>query len=226
MQQKALLVGNSDGIGLATTRRLLAAGWQVAGISRSASEIRHAAYEHHVCDVAVPAYTPLLSRVALTGPWDLCIYFAGIGHPFDPLTMNDEARVFDVNLIGMVKTAAAAIPEMVKRGQGHFIGLSSLGDELHSPDAAAYFASKAGFSSYLASLALALRRRGVFVTNIRFGFVDTKMAKSDVKPFMMSVERAVDHVEHCIRRKPARYSAPRIIIPMIKCLKVALRLKG
>jgi NADP-dependent 3-hydroxy acid dehydrogenase YdfG len=36
---KAMLVGNSDGIGLATTRRLITAGWDIIGISRSESQI-------------------------------------------------------------------------------------------------------------------------------------------------------------------------------------------
>jgi NAD(P)-dependent dehydrogenase (short-subunit alcohol dehydrogenase family) len=34
MNEKALFVGNSDGIGLATTRELLKKGWRVNGISR------------------------------------------------------------------------------------------------------------------------------------------------------------------------------------------------
>jgi len=71
--------------------------------------------------------------------------------------------------------------------------------------------SKAGFSSYLGSLALALKLKGVHVTNVRFGFVDTKMAKSNPKPFVMRVEKAADHLETCIRKKqPAipRRSSP------------------
>ncbi len=34
MRLKAIAVGNSDGIGLATTKRLLTAGWDITGISR------------------------------------------------------------------------------------------------------------------------------------------------------------------------------------------------
>ena len=39
MQLQALIVGNSDGIGLAAIRRLLEAGWNTTGISRSESPI-------------------------------------------------------------------------------------------------------------------------------------------------------------------------------------------
>jgi len=225
-QPKAMLIGNSDGIGLATTRRLLAAGWDIFGVSRSDTSITGTAYHHRVADVGDPGYLELMAELAQKGPFDLCIYFAGIGEFLDPLDMSSEARIIDVNLTGMVRTAAAVIPRMVERGQGHFIGVSSMADELLSAEAPSYNASKAGFSNYLGGLALALKPRGVHVTNIRFGFVDTKMAKSKVKPFMMSAEKAVDHIETCIKRKPACYSAPRIIIPLIKIHKLMMRLGG
>jgi short-subunit dehydrogenase len=225
VQSKALLIGNSDGIGLATTRRLLAAGWDIIGVSRTASPVAGMAYRHRVADVTDRQYPEIVEELVLEAPSDLCIYFAGIGELLDPLDMSHEARIIDVNLTGMVKTAAAVIPPMVRRGQGHFVGVSSLADELLSAEAPAYFASKAGFSSYLGGLALALKPRGVHVTNIRFGFVDTKMARGDFKPFMMSVEKAVDHVEHCISSKPVTYSAPRIAIPLVKCLKLMTKLR-
>ena len=226
MQHKAMFVGNSDGIGLATTRRLLAAGWDIVGVSRSESPIRSPAYHHRVADVSDREYSELIDELVLKGPLDLCIYFVGTGELLDPLNMRGEARIIDVNLTGMVRTAAGVIPEMVKRGQGHFIGVSSLADELLSAEAPSYHASKAGFSNYLGGLALALKPRGVHVTNVRFGFVDTKMAKGDGKPFMMSVEKAVDHLETCISKKPRCYTRPRIAIPLIKLRKLMMKLRG
>jgi short-subunit dehydrogenase len=158
--------------------------------------------------------------------FDLCIYFAGIGELLDLKDMRDEPRIIDVNLTCMVRTAAAVIPRMVEMGKGHFIGISSLADELLSAEAPSYHASKAGFSNYLGGLALALKPKGVFVTNVRFGFVDTKMAKGDVKPFMMSVEKAIDHLQTCIEKKPICYTAPSIAIPMVKFRKLMMRLGG
>jgi len=103
----------------------------------------------------------LIDELAREEPLDLCIYFAGIGELLDPLNMSGESKIIAVNLTGMVRTASAVIPQMVKRGQGHFIGISSLADELLSAEAPSYHASKAGFSNYLGSLALALKARGV-----------------------------------------------------------------
>jgi len=221
-----MLVGNSDGIGLSMTRRLMTTGWDIIGISRSESPITSTTYHHRVADVGDSNYSELIEGIVREARLDLCIYFVGIGELLDPLNMSDEPRIIDVNLTGMVKTAAGVIPQMVKRGQGHFIGVSSVADELFSAEAPSYHASKAGFSNYLGGLAIALKSKGVHVTNVRFGFVNTKMAKGDVKPFMMSVEKAVDHLESCISKKPVCYTAPKIVIPLIKFRKLMMRLGG
>lgn len=224
--KNALLIGNSDGIGLATTRKLLKLGWKVTGISRSVSSIKDPSYQHVIADVQDHDYPEKLKSVLSEDSiLDLCIYCVGIGELLNPAKMEDEAKIFDVNLLGMIKTTSQVIPAMAESGKGHFIGLSSVADELLSAEAPSYHASKAAFSNYLEGLALALKPSGVHVTNVRFGFVDTKMAKGDVKPFMMGVERAAQHLLKCIKKKPVRYTAPRIVIPLVKFRNWMLRLK-
>lgn len=226
MQNSALLIGNTDGIGLALTRRLLEEGWRVQGISRRGSDFAHPAYRHVVLDVRADDYTDTLGQaLAEEASFDLCVYGAGIGELLDFDNMETEVDTVEVNLMGMIKTVSLVIPSMLKHGKGHFIGISSFADELLSAEAPSYHASKAGFSSYLGGLALALKKEPVHVTNVRFGFVDTKMAKGDVKPFMMSVERAVQHLMTCMEKKPARYTAPRIAIPFVKFRKFIFNLK-
>jgi short-subunit dehydrogenase len=226
MQRQALMVGNSDGIGLATTRRLLTAGWNIIGISRSKSPIMSTNYHHRVVDVSDSNYSVVLDELLSKYSVNLCIYFAGIGELIDLSDMSNEPHVIDVNFTGMVRTAAGVIPQMVKKGQGHFIGVSSVADELFSAEAPSYHASKAGVSNYLRGLALAVNSKGVHITNVRFGFVDTKMAKGTIKPFMMTVEKAVDHLELCIRKKPVCYTAPKIAVPLIKFRKLMMSLGG
>ncbi len=225
MINKALFVGNSDGIGLGATTELLKRGWKVIGISRSRSPIEDPSYDHIVVDVQDEEYLDKLKGILEKDePVDLCVFFAGIGEMLDLSNMEGEARIFNVNLLGMVKTASCVIPFMVKQDKGHFIGLSSLADEMLSSKAPSYHASKAGFSNYLEGLALALKSTGVHVSNVRFGFVDTKMAKGDIKPFMMSVDRAVQHLLSCIEKKPIRYTAPWIMIPLVRLCSWMLRL--
>jgi short-subunit dehydrogenase len=225
MSGTALLVGNSDGIGLATTKKLLTLGWDIVGISKSASPIEDPSYEHIVADVKGEEYLAALSSLRTKRPpFDLCLFCVGTGELLDLDHMEDEAEIFDVNLMGMVKTVSCIVPSMVERGEGHFIGLSSVADEMLSAEAPSYHASKAGFSNYLEGLALAVRPKGVHVSNVRFGFVDTKMAKGDVRPFMMGVERAAEHLLTCIEKKPVRYTAPWIVIPLVKFRSWMLKL--
>jgi NAD(P)-dependent dehydrogenase (short-subunit alcohol dehydrogenase family) len=206
--RRALVVGNSDGIGLALTRRLLDEGWTVIGVSRSASPIASPSYRHEVLDVAAPGYaSSALALVEETGPVDICVYCAGIGDLFSDAALARDAEVVRVNFVGAVDTAAAVLPAMLAAKRGHFVALSSIGDAANAA-APSYGGSKAGLSAWLGGLALAVRSRGVRITNVRLGFVDTKMAKSKVRPFMMTVDRAVDVIMASLRKRPARVSYP------------------
>jgi hypothetical protein len=49
------------------------------------------------------------------------------------------------------------------------------------------------------------------------------MAKGDVNPFLMDVDRAARHVISCIEKKPARYTAPWTVVPLVKLRKWMLR---
>ncbi|MCA8962417.1 MAG: SDR family NAD(P)-dependent oxidoreductase, partial [Planctomycetes bacterium] len=75
--------------------------------------------------------------------------------------------------------------------------------------AVCYPASKAAMTQYLKGLHLALRHRGVAVTNVRFGFVDTKMADAPVRPLMISVDRAARVLWNAIEERPAIRTYPR-----------------
>ena len=225
MQKTAIIIGNSDGIGLATTRELLDRGWHIIGISRSDSPYKDSSYRHIVAEVQKEDYMRILkSALDELKVLDMCLYCPGIGELLDLSNMEQDIKIIEVNLIGLVKTAAIVLPFMVKQKSGHFIGLSSFADELLSTEAPSYHASKAGFTTYLESLALALKQKGIYVTNVRFGFVDTKMAKGEVKPFMMPVDRAVQHLLICIEKKPIRYTAPKVSIPLVKFRRWMMRM--
>jgi NAD(P)-dependent dehydrogenase (short-subunit alcohol dehydrogenase family) len=205
-----LVVGCSDGIGLALVRRLLGRGASVIGVSRRESPVADPRYQHHSMDAADSAYGAQLA--ALVGRFtdlEACVYSAGIGHPFDAEQIEHDERVFEVNLLGAVRTAKAVLPGMLARGRGRLVVLSSQADRLVGGDGASYSASKAGLSSYFEAVGLALRSRGIRVCNVRFGFVDTKMARSPVRPFMISADAAAARIERVLfGRCPLRLTYP------------------
>ncbi len=220
----ALVIGGSDGIGLALTRALVHAGWRVGGISRSASPVN--GVDHLVADVRAADYRHQLAALCdRLGAVNACIYCTGVGEPLDLDAVNAERATFEVNLIGAVSTAEVVLPRMLAAGRGHFVGLSSLADRFVNRDAPAYSASKAGLSSWLEGLALACRPRGVYVTNVRFGFVNTKMAKSEVKPFVITAERAAGRIVRCLRTRPIRCTYPRRMAALMWILGWGPRLR-
>jgi len=211
MPQKILIIGNSDGIGAAVTRALVARGDLVVGISRSPSPLGLDGPRHVVQDVATPDYPEILRRIIVEeGPFDTCIYCAAIGSELKLPDLSQEAHVIEVNFTAMVHTLATLIPGWLEQGRGHFIGLSSLADDFYNADAPSYTASKAGFSNYLVSMALKLKSQGIHVTNIRFGFVDTKLPKASWKPLMMTPDQAANHVIRCLKSKPMQLSVPKL----------------
>jgi len=211
MAQNILIIGNSDGIGAATTQALIAQGHQVVGISRSPSPLGPDGPKHIVQDISAPDFPEILRRViAEEGYFDTCIFCAAIGSHLQLPDLSQEAKVIEVNFTAMVQTLAGLSPGWLKQKQGHFIGLSSLADDFYNPDAPSYTASKAGFSNYLVSMAFKLKSQGIHVTNIRFGFVDTKLPKASWKPLMMTPKQAATHVIRCLKTKPIQLSVPKL----------------
>lgn len=220
----ACIVGSSDGIGLATARALLQGGWQVIGVSRSESAIAHQCYTHFRSDVTTVEYRELLSGLSRQ-QLDVVIYCVGIGERLALGELEHETRVFEVNLLAAVASAAIVLPPMLARGSGHLIVLSSLADVLVSNEFPSYSASKAGLSSYFEGLGAALRSSGVIVSHIRFGFVATKMAKSRFKPFMITREAAADIVVRTLRSGRRRVSVPLRMVWLVAVLRCIQSLK-
>lgn len=163
--------------------------------------------EHYAAAV-VDAVADVVSR-ADAGALEVCVYCAGVGEQLDLASLDRERAIFEVNLIGVVTTLESVLPGFIDAGRGQFIGLSSQADKMRDPAAPSYGASKAGMSSYLEGMAKAVANRGVSITNVRFGFVDTKMAKSEVRPFMISADKAADLIVRCMRKRPRRFTYPK-----------------
>ncbi len=223
----AYVIGSSSGIGLAICRRLLAGGSTVVGVARGAAAVTDPGYRHVVADVRASDYRAALAdAIAATGVPAVCVYAAGIGRELDLADLSGEADVFATNLLGAVATVEVVLPEMLEAGAGHFVGLSSQADRLIDRHAPSYAASKAGLSSYLEGLALACRPRGVFISSIRFGFVDTAMSRdSGPRPFLISADRAAARVERCLRKRPIRDTYPRRMAALLWLAQLGPRLR-
>lgn len=213
----ALVIGNSDGIGLAFTRVLLKKSYTVIGISECASALTSPNYRHVVQDVTDPRFESTLVQVlsALNG-LDICAYFAGIAPLLDLENLGLQTKAFQVNLMGAVVATDRVVAHMNKQGRGHFIGISSIADLLISTDVPSYCASKAGVSRYWEGLGLALRGKSTRISNVRLGFVDTKLAKSPLKPLQMSIDEACEFIFGVVERPRVRATKPLLMNILIR----------
>lgn len=217
-----LITGASSGIGRGLGVELARRGAAVGLLARRAEALGEIVEEIEAAGgraIALPADvtdadTVRFSACALRrkfGYIDLLIANAGIGAatPATNLPLEDVEAVIKVNLIGAANSAAAVIPDMVRRGSGRLVAISSLAGYRGLPNSAAYCASKAGLSAFFESLRIDLRGTGVDVTIIYPGFVRTPLTARHTKmPYLMEIEYAARKILRAIETGKSSYSFP------------------
>jgi len=146
------------------------------------------------------------------GPIDILIANAGVGATTDGAELDGKevANVINVNVIGAANSVAAVVREMVARGSGQLVVISSLAAYRGLPKSAAYCASKAAVSAFFESLRIDLEPKGIDVTIIHPGFIKTPLTagrEADM-PFLMELDDAVKKMARAIEKRRKRYSFP------------------
>jgi short-subunit dehydrogenase len=118
--------------------------------------------------------------------------------------------VIDINVLGAANSVAAVVPEMVERGSGQLVAISSLAGYRGLAKSAAYCASKAALSSFFESLRIDLRETGVTVTIVHPGFIKTPLtAGREAKmPYLMELDDAVKKIVTAIEKGKKSYAFP------------------
>jgi short-subunit dehydrogenase len=146
------------------------------------------------------------------GKIDVLIANAGIGGNDDPTRLDAAkfANVINTNVIGVSNSVAAVIPDMVKRGSGQLVVISSLAAYRGLPKSAAYCASKAAVSAMFESLRLDLKPRGIDVTIIHPGFIKTPLTagRQAKLPWVLELEPAVKKMVKAIEKRKKSYAFP------------------
>ncbi len=146
------------------------------------------------------------------GPIDVLIANAGIGPTRDAadFSADEVAEVININVIGASNSVAAVVPEMIARGSGQLVAISSLAAYRGLPRSAAYCASKAAVSAFFESLRLDLEPRGIDVTIIHPGFIKTPLThgRNVQMPYLMELDDAVEKMVRAIEKRRKRYSFP------------------
>jgi NAD(P)-dependent dehydrogenase (short-subunit alcohol dehydrogenase family) len=201
-EQVVALMGASSGIGRETALKFAKRGARVvvsarseAGLASLVEEIRGEGGEA----TAVVADTSEFDQVKAVadraveeyGRLDTWVHLAAVGlfATFEQTTPEEFERVIDVNLMGQVYGAMAALPHLKREGRGALIHISSVEAKRSFPFHSAYGASKHGIDGFLEALRVELKHEGwpISVTQVMPGtintpFFDKGRTKLGVKP--------------------------------------------
>ncbi|TRV78271.1 SDR family oxidoreductase [Streptomyces sp. 130] len=175
----AVVTGGASGIGLATARELHARGARVAVLDRDASE---GPFLHVRCDVtdddAVRAAVEEVT--ARLGGMNVLVNNAGMGAQgtVEDNTPAQWHRVLDVNVVGIARVTAAALPALraaAAGGAGHaaVVNMCSIAATAGLPQRALYSASKGAVLALTRAMAADHLREGIRVTCVNPGTADT-----------------------------------------------------
>jgi len=201
-QQVVAVVGASSGIGREAAlqfakrgAKLVVSARSKAGLESLADEIKQ--FNGEV--VAFPADVSSFEQVKAIvdtaiehfGRLDTWVHLAATAviAPFEKVTPDEFKRVIEVNLLGQVYGAMAALPYLRQEGRGALIHVTSVEARRSLPLQSSYAASKHGVEGFLDSLRVELAREGVpiSITNVMPATINTPFynkaqTKLGVKP--------------------------------------------
>lgn len=212
-----LLTGASSGIGEALAVALAKRGATVGLLARRADLLTDLAKRCEAAGgiarvFATDVTDPAAVRDAADklgaefGHIDILIANAGIGgNNAETRALEPDAvrKVIDTNLLGAANAVYAVLPDMLERGSGHLVAISSLAGFRGLPKSAAYSASKAGMTAFFESVRLDVAHKGIDVTIIQPGFIKTPLTagRENKMPFLMELEDAIPLFLRAIEKK-------------------------
>ncbi len=193
-QKVAYVTGGMGGIGTAICHRLHNSGFKViagCGPSRDAQkwldEQKAQGFTFHASVGNVADWESTVAAFSKAkaehGPIDVLVNNAGITRDrmFLKMTPEDWKAVIDTNLNSMFNVTKQVVPDMVEKGWGRIIQISSVNGEKGQSGQTNYSAAKAGMHGFTMALAQELATKGVTVNTVSPGYIGTDMVKA-IKP--------------------------------------------
>lgn len=174
----AVVTGASSGIGAATALQLAQQGWQVVAAARRQDRLEELAKQHPAIRGQVLDVTDAGSVEALAEAVPACdLLVANAGGAFDlePLSSADVAtwaRMYDVNVLGLVRTVQALLPQL-RLAHGHVVMTGSTAGRWVYEGGGGYVAAKHAVAALRETLRLEEVATGLRVSEVAPGMVRT-----------------------------------------------------
>ena len=177
----AIITGGSRGIGAGLVAGYRRQGWAAVANAQTIKPADDPEVLTVEGDISEAATTDRIISGALGrfGRIDTLINNAGvyISKPFTDYTADDYAAVVGVNLTGFFWLTQRVIAEMLKRGSGHVVNITTTLADYASSSAPSVLTSltKGGLASATKSLAIEYASRGIRVNAVSPGIIQTPM---------------------------------------------------
>lgn len=198
--QVVLVTGASSGIGRATVLALSRAGAKIVAGGRRIDQLRALADEAPGEVFAVEldvtriesVEQAVATAVAHFGRLDALVNNAGVmlaGMILDADT-SQWVRMVETNLLGSMFAVHAALPHLIE-AQGAVVQISSTSGRTASAGSGVYAATKFGVTAFAEALRQEVTERGVRVTVVEPGFVDTELTSHITDPVMRDAAASI-----------------------------------
>jgi acetoacetyl-CoA reductase len=187
----AYVTGGMGGIGTAICQRLHKDGFTViagCGPTRDfdkwLAEQKALGYTFYASVGNVSSWDSTVEAFAKAkaehGPIDVLVNNAGITRDrmFLKMSRDDWDAVIDTNLNSMFNVTKQVVGDMVERGFGRIVQISSVNGEKGQAGQTNYSAAKAGMHGFTMALAQELANKGVTVNTVSPGYIGTDMVKA------------------------------------------------
>lgn len=173
---RALVTGGASGIGSVIAQQLASQGARVVVLDRDVSAVsaERSPVQADVTDDAQVQAAVAQAAQTLDG-LDILINNAGIGSQGTVADNNDDEwhRVYDVNVVGMVRVTRAALPYLRKSGAAAIVNTCSIAATIGLPNRAVYSATKGAVLALTRAMAADHLAEGIRVNCVAPGTADT-----------------------------------------------------
>lgn len=227
----AWITGASSGIGLELARLLDGKVTHLAVSARSQDKLSKLAAQcknvvSYPLDVTdADAVVDSVGDIeAAAGPIDLAVLNAGVWQLMDVAELDLKAirTGIEVNYMGVVHAINALLPGMLARGAGQIAIVASVAGYRGLPRSAAYGPTKAALINLAETLRTELAPRGITVSVVNPGFVDTPMTRDNPFPMpnIISAKDAAQSLLAGLERRKYEIIFPRAFVFAMKLLRL------
>jgi short-subunit dehydrogenase len=225
------ITGASSGIGLELARLLDGNVTHLAVSARSQDKLNALAAQcknviSYPLDVTdADAVTASVGDIETTaGPIDLAVLNAGSWQLMDiaDLDLSAIRTGIEVNYMGVVHAINALLPGMLARGAGHIVIVASVAGYRGLPRSVAYGPTKAALINLAETLRTELGPRGITVSLVNPGFVDTPMTRDNPFPMpgIIPAKEAAQRLLVGLERGKYEIVFPRAFVFAMKLLRL------